>query len=349
MAVFASLEWYIEVGDTVRSIYLQELFREPDTEGLYNWIYQARENGHDADWIRAEIQNSPEWHAIHDIPPFQVAPRFWKGNMCGIRVPGLPGVEGGAGDHSLFLSWFYDRYTPEDRATIRAAYKAHGYTHWLLSWPDSRVFGQTPEQFLATCRELIAGGFYPCVMLSSKIVDPQDAVGILHNIEPALALLIGVVPMFCVGWELSLWLSPTTVQQLIDALAPRVNPSGARLYVHFQEGYFAYQQPGGVTADFWRLNVGKLVGVLHQRDLRWDMAEYPARIVDCLERFAGGYGFPTDSGFGHPFDFVALEITAMNQFNGQMTEATGDSWGRLAVATPPSGGVKVMGSGNGLI
>ena len=74
---------------------------------------------------------------------------------------------------------------------------------------------------------------------------------------------------------------------------------------------------------------------------------YQARITDCLERFAGGFGFPTDSGFGHPFDFVALEITAQPQFNGEMTEADGDLWGQTALQTPPCGSVSVMGSGNG--
>ncbi len=58
--------------------------------------------------------------------------------------------------------------------------------------------------------------------------------------------------------------------------------------------------------------------------------------------------FPTDSGFGHPFDFVALEITAQPQFNGQMSEAEGNSWGQTAITTPPVGRVIVQGSGNGL-
>ena len=105
-----------------------------------------------------------------------------------------------------------------------------------------------------------------------------------------------------------------------------------------------------MTADFWKLNVGKLTGILRQRDPAEDgghMDEYQARVKDCLDRFAGGYGFPTDSGFGHPFDDIELEITAQDQFNGNVDEATGDAWGRAALATPASGAVRVMGSGNG--
>jgi hypothetical protein len=74
---------------------------------------------------------------------------------------------------------------------------------------------------------------------------------------------------------------------------------------------------------------------------------YQARITDCLQRFAGQFNFPTDSGFGHPFDFVALEITAQRQFNGQMTEVEGDSWGQTAITTRAVGAVQVMGTGNG--
>jgi len=288
--------------------------------------------------------------------PFAPAPRFWKANMCGVRVPGVEPVAGGAADDSLVLSWFYGRYGVESRLKIRQAWKAKGYTHVLLSWPDSRAFGQSPLEFQATCDELIADGFYPCVMLSSKDVDPADVSGILANAVPVLPLLVGRVPMFCVGWELSLWLSPTQVQQLIDAWAPQVlRQSGTRLYVHFQEGYSSFQQPDQFFADFWNLNVGKLTGVLHQKILSQTKEQYrtdSGGLVDVLERFAGGFGVSPDSGFGHPFDLVALEITAMQQFNGLCSERLGDMLGRWAIDTPavmgPLGPVSVMGSGNGL-
>ena len=74
-------------------------------------------------------------------------------------------------------------------------------------------------------------------------------------------------------------------------------------------------------------------------------------ICDVLTRFAGNFNVSPDSGFGHPFDDVELEITATLQFNGDMTEADGNSWGQWAIDTPPQGGpaglVGVQGSGNG--
>src|SRR5712664_3699518 len=74
MAEFASLDWSLETADTIRSIYIEELNREPEPEGLYNWLYHAREEQKDAAWILAQVQASPEWHAIHDHPQPQARP-----------------------------------------------------------------------------------------------------------------------------------------------------------------------------------------------------------------------------------------------------------------------------------
>lgn len=284
---------------------------------------------------------------LFDVKPKPViAPRTYRGNMCGIRVAGLPPVPGGADDASLVLSWFIDRYGLSDRLRIYTAWKQRGITDVLVSWPDSRSFGQTPEQFVGSCRELVANGFLPCVMGCAKGIDPPDVPTILANIDQVFPLLVsaGVMPRFCIGWELSLWLSPTQVQDLIDILAPSLMAQQIRVYVHFQEGYFSFQQPGHVGADFWNLNIGKLTGILHQRDLSWDKPMYQARIVDCLQRFSGDDGFNPNDGL---WDFIALEITAQPQFNGQMSEADGNRWGDTALATTPVNGVCVMGSGNG--
>lgn len=279
------------------------------------------------------------------------APRFWRGNFCGVRVPGLPPVPGGASDPSLVLSWFYDRYSASDRARIRSVWKARGYTHTVLSWPDSRAVGQSPAQFGATCRELIADGFYPCPFLYSKDFDPSDVPMILAGLAGVLRELLGVVSLVCIGWELSIALSPTQVQQLIDALAPVFVKAGARVYVHFQARYMAFQQPGGIIADFWNLNVGKLTGVLAQRDQGASDHDTLDWINDCLERCAGNDGMPSTIIDGHPVDFVAMELTAIPQFAGDMTEAEGDRIGRLCLNAPPRSGpagiVCVMGSGNG--
>lgn len=275
--------------------------------------------------------------------PFKAAPRFWKANMCGVRIPGLPAVPGGAvGDPSLFLSWFYHLYDDATRAHIRSIYGAK-YTHWLLSWPDARAAGVSPDQFKSHCQELITDGFYPCVMLSSKDFDPPDVAQIINGVTPLVGMLVGTVPIFCIGWELSLWLTPTQVQQLTDGLAPAIlmEQPGTLVYVHFQQGYPSFQQEGGTVADYWVQQVGKLTGLLYQKIIEQNDAQFLDSINDCLQRFSGGFNMPTG------FDFVALELSAMTQYAGTCSEAEGDRIGRLAINAPKVNGVGVMGSGNG--
>jgi hypothetical protein len=70
-----------------------------------------------------------------------------------------------------------------------------------------------------------------------------------------------------------------------------------------------------------------------------------AKLNDVTDRFGGNFGFPTDSGFGHPFDCVAFEISASAQFAGGMGEDFGDLRGLEALYT--LGPIAVMGYGNG--
>src|SRR5258708_4497733 len=112
--VFASLAWYQSVAGTIINIYQTELFRDPEPAGLFNWIFHAREEGKDAAWILAEVQASPEWHALHDhpqpqprppLPPFPAGSYdkelswqppdsrdFLRADAWGVVVPGLPFV-----------------------------------------------------------------------------------------------------------------------------------------------------------------------------------------------------------------------------------------------------------------
>jgi hypothetical protein len=285
--------------------------------------------------------------------------RWFRGNMCGLRVPGITAVPGGAADPSLFLSWFYDRYSPADRATIRAAYVAQGYTHIHLSWCDSRVFGTTQAQYVTFAQELAAAGLYVGHFFCGKDQDSgKSNADIMTDITPLIGLLqaAAVIPWCCVGWELSLWRSPmvadpTSVQGLVNSIAALVVP-GSNLYVHFQEGYLSFPEPGHPNADFWNPNVGKLTGILYQKALPQDNGLFQSTIGDCLTRFAGNDSFSNTSGFGHPWDFVTYEVTASFQFAGSMTQAQGDAVGLAGVYAPFKTGpgpttAVVMGYGNG--
>lgn len=301
--------------------------------------------------------------------PSREFPRFWKGNMCGTRVPGLPSVPGGYPDTSLVLSWFYDRYSDGNRFAIREAWRSRGLTHVLTSWPDSRAYGHSELDYAMNQLELLDNGFNPCPFLTSKDHDAW-LVGAHYeyNLDDIIAGLIPVmtnlkamgIGAVCIGWELSLWIQPKDLQILIDFVSQFMGPL-VKLYVHFQEGYGSFQLPDTQTQryffkDFWNGNVGKLTGLLHQKVRKHNRNQYrydSGGITDILVRFAGGFGCTSDSGFGHPFDFVACEITALDQSEGGMPEEVGNEWGRFAIDTPPVVGsngtiAMVMGSCNGL-
>jgi len=288
--------------------------------------------------------------------------RWFKGNFCGIRVPGIEPVAGGSPDASLVFTPFLDRYSPDSQNAILTSYVNHGYTHFKLSWPDSRDgAGQSPAQFVATCQLVQSYGLNPVVFLSAKGND--DPNNYPAAVNPVIGPLIaaGALPIACVGWELSLWMDPTQCQQAIDYLVSQgvTEASGHNLYVHFQTGYASFQQPGQFTAAFWQTNVGKLTGMLYQADPGWscsllqggDPVSGKSGLGDVLDRCAGRFGWPADCGFGHPVDCVADEMTAMTQFFNGLSEGGGDEQGFHAICTPaasgPLGTVTVMGSNNG--
>jgi hypothetical protein len=274
--------------------------------------------------------------------------------MCGIYVDGLPPVPGGASNPALVLSWFLDRYDSADQARIKARWKADGLTDVLVSWPDSRAMGATPQSFAAFCEALYAEGFEPNVFLLSKNYDALDSLDQMKaKCLPVIQALMKRVGRWCVGWELSLWLTPQDVQALIDWMAPMIVPWGGRLYVHFQVEYASFApEPNASFAKFWNANIGKLTGLFYQSDVNWTPQELQDRIKDSLDRFAGNYFCSPDSGFGHPWDDIALETKADDAFNRNTPEAVQNVYAHASVTTPPSvgplGPVRCMGAGNGV-
>lgn len=291
---------------------------------------------------------------LYDAPVgFVPAPREYAGNMCGLRIAGLPPIPGGyPGKDDLFMSWFLGRYSPDIRR--RLIYPAYRYPDLLLSWPDERAQGMSPAQFGALCREVIAHGKRPAVMLLSKDYDPRDVAGCRAAIEPVIPHLRNVVPRACLGFELD-FLQPEVLHALLDWCAPIFVAWGCKFYVHFSPGKGSWQEDGHYTDYFWNAHIGQLTGLWHQRIPGTTADEYQYGASGCLDdmlmRFAGGFNFSPDSGFGHPWDLIALEITASDQAEGGMSVEDGDRWGRVALSTRsrmgPLGPVPIMGSGNG--
>lgn len=259
-------------------------------------------------------------------PPLTPAPRWYTGCM-GRIVPGVEFIPGAYRENpELVFSWLLHRYTPASQAKILAAFKAAGDQDFLLSWTDFEPDGGTPAQFGAQILQVRRAGFRPLVMLSAK-TDPDDLEGAMAYIGPVLPILMRTgVPRVCIGWELNSWLSPEVLQALIDWIAPVVRAYGGLVYVHFTQGYGAWQPNGKLFADFWRANVGKLRGLLHQKvmiqnDTQYQFAE--GGLHDILLHFNGGSFCPADSGDGTPFDAIAFEVDLELLSTAQITEEIG--------------------------
>lgn len=277
------------------------------------------------------------------IPP---APnlRWWRGNAWAVTIPGLPFVPGGSSETpDQCLTWFLDRWSPDWQQTILDTYAQRGYTHFILSWPDSRSVGQSIEQFAQTCQRVQAIGCYACVFLGSKDYDPHDQWWDGWNVAPVIDALIAAKAMdiAIVGWELDLWNIPgDPLQSIVDGVTQRTVPAGIPTYVHFSTHVTWWGKDGSDRFAWWNLQRGKLTGLLYQGDSAWDVGLFQARMVDTLAQFAH-----TDSGFGHPFDDIAFETKASAQFDGPADENTGDLMDYLLLCT--QAGVSVQGFGNG--
>jgi len=283
-----------------------------------------------------------------------VAPRLYRGDM-GVFIDGAPDV-GAGGAPNLVLSFMYPRYPPEFRAVIRSVWKQRQSLDVLLSWQDDAAYGITLGQIIAIRQELCADGFRPCEWMASKVYMPRDdAAGTLQIMEPTLAAFLSAdcISRYCVGGELDLWNTYDSLQAITDAIAPRINGIGRTLAVHFSTNRADWRpdHPGSTFADYWNPNQGKLSALWFQADSEASDANLQAEMVPILERFAGNDGVVSDSGFGHPFDCHAVEISLQKMFDGGMDQAECDRRGRVELATPAQGGpagmVSVMGSGNG--
>ncbi len=291
--------------------------------------------------------------AIQFVAP--LAPRIYRGDM-GIFIDGAPDV-GAGGDPNLVLSFMYPRYPSDWRAIIRAVWKQRQSLDVLLSWQDDAAYGLSLSQILIARQELCAEGFRPCEWMASKVYMPRDdAAGTLAIMEPTLAAFLAAdcISRYCVGGELDLWNTYDSLQAMTDAIAPRVNAIGRTLAVHFSidRADWRPDRPGSTFADYWNPNQGKLSGGLWFQSYSYDSdANLQAEMVPILERFAGNNGVVSDSGFGHPFDCHAVEISLEAMFDGNMGQAECDRRGRVILATTPQAGpagiVSVMGSGNG--
>ncbi len=224
----------------------------------------------------------------------------------GIRCANARGLSQGA----LFTP-VYAIYSDAQRAAIRAAYKARGYTHFPIGIYDSRgreyhdIFPPNRNATISPyLEELWADGLYPvCFVLQDRdTADRAEAYAAgLHNRD----LCRIVVPK----WEMDGPDKNNTGRMNAEILATRAAFPSAELYVHFSPRRSA----GGSPEDawwHWAQQAARVRGILYQDD-RWnDPGAVIDRVGDLLVRLGG-------------IDVVLFETDIHTKFWDGRTEAQG--------------------------
>ncbi len=300
---------------------------------------------------------------------------FYRGNFCGMHIPGAPVVPGCNADHpDVIMACLLDNYPREIQDRYLDAYVAAGYTHLQRSLGHAIYHGHSGADYIdLSARARARGLFCDHWFLSGPDEYPgcKDQTvdywrGIFAPIIPEL-LATGVVDTACVGWQLDAYNQPGNVLiQIIQYIAEAL-PRSVPLYTHWMNEALAWWKTGGevwtdkyqtinVTDRFswWAAMQPYLTGGHHQGSNQMALADpkqYQDRLCDTLDCFGG------DTGKGNmgksqrdsvrPFGLTAFEVTAQFQFDGQCTEAYGDMAGYLTLCTRSHTGLPMAGYGNG--
>lgn len=368
-----SLEWYAMVAATIDALYVEELGRHSEIVGAATWLYHAREEGKDVEWMRAQIRQSSEWHARHDAPPVPVRPApitraplvfpvcgscpepdsydqmlpwtppqardYLRANSWGIPIPGLPFLPGiGSREHpERFLSYLFPLYPTPCQEQWFVENHRRGYTHVVFSWPNARVqAGQNIAQFKADCQRAKAAGFSVHAKVGSKDMDPRDQT--LEQwqlaLEPLMDLCAGTVDEYSF-WEYDAFnVDGQTAIDIHKYFGAKAHAQGASFWCHFLPEH-AFWCPQG--DEFWWRALGADVdGLDYQAKSEWDIGELQARSVDILNLFART---------GHKLRQFEPGTPSLMFAGDHPTEDEADAIGYLACCTKANS--QVWGYGNG--
>lgn len=324
-------------------------------------------------------------HVLPFAPPPRPSLNFYRGQMCGIRIPGAPPVPGCGADPSLVMTALLDRYVGpaawvQDAFLLK--YAEDGYTDLQRSFGHAMPFsagdwtwpGVSLQQFIALTQKAqreyglqadqwILGGdaLYNCNQPLSYWRPIIDSI-----LDPLL--VAGAIDKACVGWQLDQLFGATPGNATIEVIAYIAQKLPARipLFTHWMNEALAWWKTGGeVWVDqwnpdgftvrdrftWWLAMRPYLTGGHHQGDnkmAREDPKLYQDKLKDTLDAFHDGrMGMSRRSGVEIPFQLTGYEETAQNQFDNECSEDEGDRAGAIILCTTSGTGAGLDGYGNG--
>lgn len=259
MITIPDFDTFVLWSATAIDMYREEMFRYPDPSGLANWMTRAS-NGDDAVAIRAWMRTTPEWIALHSIPPIVPDIRKWRGAFC---IPdALPGIP--YGDGKRIWTPAYGAYDDVWRPKILAAFKARGYTHFVYNTAspngvyhnDYPATADDPARARRDLLEIRAAGLVPvCPAYDDTMLDAP-----LRSFVENADLIPVCFPM----WEMNGPLNGDTARINAAIIATRSAAPHADCYIHFTAGHGAGGEPEGA---WWQQAAAHgVVGLLSQDD-----------------------------------------------------------------------------------
>lgn len=298
---------------------------------------------------------------------------FYRGNFCGLRVPGVPAVPGSNADNpECVMACLLDNYAPADQKRYLKQYAEAGYTHLQRSIGHSLFFGHSLNDHIELSKRargdygLFADEWFLGVIEIQE--REQDASYWKPLMDPTIEAMLraGVIDTACVGWQLDQFMQNapgnatiSLIAYIADALPPSVP-----LYTHWVNEALAWWKTGGdvwtdrhgsinITDRFswWKAMGPYLTGGHHQGNTtmaRTDPKLYQDKMKDTLNSFTDGrMGRSRRSGVEQDFKLVVFECTGQDQFNGVCSEDEGDLVGYLLTCTNGDSGGVMSGYGNG--
>lgn len=309
-------------------------------------------------------------HVLPFTPPPPRTLEFYRGNFCGLQIPGAPLVPGGSSD--VMMAALLDNYPRDWQDRFLLAYAERGYSHLQRSIGHALHYGHSIAEHIELSQRAQAVGlfcdewflceewgfFRATVDQWTPIMDP-----ILDELLEA-----DVVDHACVGWQLDKYNAPgNTLIAIIRYVAERI-PQDVPLFTHWMNHALAWWKTGGeVWTDrygsidvvdrftWWAAMQPYLTGAHHQgntTEARRDPQLYQDKMKDTLDPFSGhtgkgNMGRSRRGGVEKDFALVAFESTAQDQFDGRCSEDEGDLVGYLLTCTTSYNGKGMSGFGNG--
>lgn len=309
-------------------------------------------------------------------PPDHPDLYFYRGNFCGIRVPGAPYVPGGPqpGNTDLMMACLLDNYPPAWQEQFLEIYARQcGYTHLQRSIGHALYYGSSMASFIALSKKAQRCGlFCDQWLISAEIpgfLNNQDAAYWAPILGPYIDQLLGagVMDACCPSWQMDgvNYNAPGNPTISIIAYVAGKLPGTVPVYTHWINEALAWWKTGGeVWSDqyqtvnihdrftWWRAMWPYLTGGHYQGNTvlaRTDPETYQGKIRDTLNNFVNGnMGQAQRRGLGENYRLTNFECSAQEQFDGYCTELDGDKTGYLLTCTKADGYVAGMsGYGNG--